>query len=168
VLSLLPSLRAFARSLSGNTTDADDLVQYAIVKAWAHADQFQPGTNLRAWLFTILRNHAYSTFKRRGRELPDPDSFHAARIAIPATQEWSIERRELAAALVKLPEEQRTALVLVAGAGVSYEEAATICGCALGTIKSRVNRARTRLAELTSGLPDPNVPRVAHIPASPL
>ncbi|WP_244410954.1 sigma-70 family RNA polymerase sigma factor [Nitrospirillum viridazoti] len=153
VLRLLPALRAFARSLTSNAADTDDLVQDCVVRAWSHADQFTPGTNLRAWLFTILRNRHYSIAKRRQREVADPDGFHTGRMMMEPAQEWGITGRELKVALAALPEDQREALILVGGAGVSYEEAAEICGCALGTIKSRVNRARTKLAGLM-GLPN--------------
>ncbi len=153
VLRLLPAMRAFARSLTNNAADTDDLVQDVIVRAWTHADQFTPGTNLRAWLFTILRNRYFSVAKTRQRELADPDGFHTARLTMDPSQEWEITGSELKVALTKLPEEQRTAVVLVGGAGVSYEEASQICGCALGTIKSRVNRARTRLFDLMSEKP---------------
>ncbi|MDE1149777.1 MAG: sigma-70 family RNA polymerase sigma factor [Azospirillaceae bacterium] len=157
VVRLLPALRAFARSLTNNAADSDDLVQDCVVRAWSHAHQFTAGTNLRAWLFTILRNRHYSLAKRRQREVADPEGFHTARLMMEPSQEWGITGRELKAALAALPEDQREALVLVGGAGVSYEEAAEICGCALGTIKSRVNRARTKLAALM-GMPGRVVP----------
>ncbi|MEA1676388.1 sigma-70 family RNA polymerase sigma factor [Nitrospirillum sp. BR 11163] len=148
LVKLIPAMRAFARSLTNNAADTDDLVQDAIVRAWSHAGQFTPGTNLRAWLFTILRNRYYSVAKHQQREVGDPDGIHTARLTISPAQEWGIAGRELKAALMKLPVEQREALVLVGGAGASYEEAAEICGCALGTIKSRVNRGRARLADI--------------------
>jgi len=151
MLRLIPALRAFARSLTNNAADTDDLVQDVIVRAWAHADQFEPGTNLRAWLFTILRNRYFSIVKTRQREVADPDGFLVGSLSVGAAQEWEIVGGELKTALTQLPEDQRTAIVLVGGAGVSYEEAAEICGCALGTIKSRVNRARNRLNELMGG-----------------
>lgn len=148
VVALIPALRAFAWSLSHNSADADDLVQDTLTKAWTHKDKFQLGTNLRAWLFTILRNTYYTAVVRRRREVPDDDGKHAATLTAPATQEWSAAVRSLQAALQRLPAEHREALVLVGGAGLTYEEAAEICGCALGTIKSRVNRARGRLLKL--------------------
>ena len=151
MLRLIPALRAFARSLTNNAADTDDLVQDVIVRAWAHADQFVPGTNLRAWLFTILRNRYFSIAKTRQREVADPEGFLVGNMSVSAPQEWQIVGRELKTALTHLPEDQRTAIVLVGGAGVSYEEAAEICGCALGTIKSRVNRARNRLNEIMDG-----------------
>lgn len=148
VVALIPALRAFAWSLSRNGSDADDLVQDTLIKAWANREKFETGTNLRAWLFTILRNTYYTTLLRRRREVRDETGEHAGRLKSPPTQEWSIAMRDLQAALQKLPDEHREALILVGAAGLSYEEAAEICGCALGTIKSRVNRARARLLRL--------------------
>ncbi|MBP0579894.1 sigma-70 family RNA polymerase sigma factor [Labrys sp. LIt4] len=146
----IPSLRAFAASLSGSITLADDLVQDTLLKAWANADKFEPGTNMRAWLFTILRNIYYSLYRKRSREVQDSDGVYAERLAVHADQEGHLAVADFAAALAKLPEEQREALIMVGASGISYEEAAEICGVALGTIKSRVNRARSRLAEMLS------------------
>jgi RNA polymerase sigma-70 factor, ECF subfamily len=148
VVALIPSLRAFAWSLSHDGAEADDLVQETLIKAWTHRDKFQLGTNLRAWLFTILRNTYYTAAVRRRREVRDEDGKHAALLATSPSQDWSLAMRAMQAALKKLPDEHREALVLVGAAGLTYEEAADICGCALGTIKSRVNRARARLLKL--------------------
>jgi RNA polymerase sigma-70 factor (ECF subfamily) len=148
VVAQIPALRAFAWSLSHNSADADDLVQDTLTKAWTHRDKFELGTNLRAWLFTILRNTYYTGVTRRRREVADEDGKHAATLTSPATQDWSVAMRALQAAMQRLPDEHREALILVGAAGLTYEEAAEICGCALGTIKSRVNRARTRLLKL--------------------
>jgi RNA polymerase sigma-70 factor (ECF subfamily) len=148
VVGLIPALRAFAWSLSHNGSDADDLVQDTLVKAWTNREKFEPGTNLRAWLFTILRNTYYSAILRRRREVRDETGEYAGALRTPPTQEWSIAMRALQAALQKLPAEHREALILVGAAGLSYEEVAEICGCALGTIKSRVNRARARLLKI--------------------
>ena len=148
VVAQIPSLRAFAWSLSHNRSDADDLVQETLIKAWTHRDKFEPGTNLRAWLFTILRNTYYTAVVKRRREVPDGEGRHAAALTQAPSQDWSVAVHALRAALAKLPDEHREALVLVGAAGLSYEEAAEICGCALGTIKSRVNRARARLLRL--------------------
>ena len=148
VVALIPALRAFAWSLSHNSADADDLVQDTLTKAWTHKDKFAPGTNLRAWLFTILRNTYYTAVTRKRREVSDGDGKHAATLTAPPTQDWSVAMRSLEGALRQLPDEHREALILVGAAGLTYEEAAEICGCALGTIKSRVNRARTRLLRI--------------------
>jgi RNA polymerase sigma-70 factor (ECF subfamily) len=148
VIALLPPLRAFAWSLSRNSADADDLVQDTLIKAWTHKDKFEPGTNLRAWLFTILRNTYYTSVVKRRREVADEDGKHAARLSTAPTQDWSVAMKAMQAALQRLPPEHREALILVGAAGLTYEEAAEICGCALGTIKSRVNRARTRLLRI--------------------
>ena len=148
VIALIPSLRAFAWSLSRNPSDADDMVQETLTKAWTHREKYQPGTNLRAWLFTILRNSWYTAVSKHRRETPDEDGKMAAALTSPASQDWSVELHQLQAALDRLPPEHREALVMVGAAGLSYEEAAEIAGCALGTIKSRVNRARSRLANL--------------------
>ncbi len=148
VISLIPALRAFAWSLSHNSADADDLVQDTLIKAWTHRAKFEPGTNLRAWLFTILRNTYYTAVVRRRREVADEDGKHAATLSAAPTQDWSVAVHSLRIALQQLPHEHREALVLVGAAGMTYEEAAEICGCALGTIKSRVNRARARLLRI--------------------
>lgn len=148
VMGQLPALRAFAWTLSRNAADADDLVQETLSKAWAHRDRYEAGTNLKAWLFTILRNTWYSAASKKKREVEDGDGHHAAKLTAEAAQEWKAELTSLQAALGELPPEHREAIVMVGAAGLSYEEAAEIAGCALGTIKSRVNRARNRLAEL--------------------
>jgi RNA polymerase sigma-70 factor (ECF subfamily) len=148
VVQRIPSLRAFAWSLARNAADADDLVQETLAKAWTYRERFEPGTNLRAWLFTILRNTWYSTAAKRSREVADDEGRHAAGLTAEASQDWAAELTSLRAALNALPPEHREAVVMVGAAGLSYEEAAEIAGCALGTIKSRVNRARNRLAEM--------------------
>ena len=148
IVGLIPDLRAFAWSLSRNGSDADDLVQDTLIKAWSHRDKFEPGTNLRAWLFTILRNTYYTAVVRRRREVRDETGRYAATLNAAATQEWGVAIRALQAALAQLPDEHREALILIGAAGLTYEEAAEICGCALGTIKSRVNRARARLLKI--------------------
>jgi RNA polymerase sigma-70 factor (ECF subfamily) len=148
VVALIPALRAFAWSLSHNSSDADDLVQDTLIKAWTNRDKFEPGTNLRAWLFTILRNTYYTAAVRRRREVRDETGKYAATLSSAPTQDWSLAMRALQAALAQLPDEHREALILVGAAGLTYEEAAEVCGCALGTIKSRVNRARARLLRI--------------------
>jgi RNA polymerase sigma-70 factor (ECF subfamily) len=148
MLAAVPSLRAFAISLSGNVDRADDLVQETLLRAMANIDSFQPGTNMSAWLFTILRNLFRSEYRKRRREVEDADGSYADTLKSQPEQHGRVEFEEFRAALAKLPPDQREALLLVGASGFSYEEAAAICECAVGTIKSRVNRARTRLAEL--------------------
>ena len=148
VVAMIPALRAFAWSLSHNGSDADDQVQDTLIKAWSNRDKFEPGTNLRAWLFTILRNTYYTQAIRRRREVRDEGGEYAANVRTPPTQDWSIAMRALQAGLAQLPDEHREALILVGASGFSCEEAAEICGCAVGTIKSRVNRARARLLKI--------------------
>jgi len=150
ILKLLPHLRAFARSLTNNPSQADDLVQDTIVKAWSNPDKFQAGTNLRAWLFTILRNTFYSELRKRRREVEDADGVHAGRLTTSPAQVDHLSMLEFKSALSQLNQQQREALILTGASGFSCEEAASICGCAPGTIKSRVSRARARLSELLS------------------
>jgi RNA polymerase sigma-70 factor, ECF subfamily len=148
LLAAVPNLRAFAISLSGNVDRADDLVQETMLRALANIDSFQPGTNMSAWMFTILRNLFRSEYRKRRREVEDTDGTYAAGLTSQPEQQSKVEYTELRNALAKLPSDQREALLLVGASGFSYEEAAEICQCAVGTIKSRVNRARHRLAEL--------------------
>ena len=150
LLAAIPSLRAFAFSLIGRGDRADDLVQETLMKAWAHHASFQPGTNLRAWLYTILRNEFYSQMRKKGREIEDVDGAYSRNVGVHPDQPGHLDMADMHAALAQLPADQREALLLVAASGFSYEEAATICDVAMGTIKSRVNRARTRLADLLS------------------
>ena len=150
LLSAIPSLRAFAMSLSGNIDRADDLVQETLVKAWSNMGSFTEGTNMAAWLFTILRNLFYSEYRKRRREVPDPEGQIAGRLASTPNQNAHMDFLDFSSALQQLSADQREALILVGASGMSYEEAAEICGCAVGTMKSRVNRARVRLAQLLS------------------
>ena len=150
ILASVPSLRAFAISLSGNGDRADDLVQETLLRALANIDSFQPGSNLPAWLFTILRNLFRSDYRKRRREVEDAEGRYADTLKSNPEQTGRVEFQEFRTALDKLPPDQREALILVGASGFSYEDAAAICGCAVGTIKSRVNRARTRLADLLS------------------
>lgn len=144
----LPSLRAFAISLVGKIDSADDLVQETVMKAWANRAGFTPGTNLRAWLFTILRNEFYTVFRKRRREVEDADGLIAASVGVRPEQDGHMDLADMQNALSRLPVDQREALILVTASDMSYEEAAAVCGVAVGTIKSRVNRARTKLCEL--------------------
>src|SRR2546427_13233456 len=150
VLTAVPSLRAFAISLCGNVDRADDLVQETLLRALANIHSFEPGSNMPAWLFTILRNLFRSEYRKRRREVADADGSYAQSLKSQPEQTGHVEFQEFRAALGKLPPDQREALILVGASGFSYEEAAEICGCAVGTIKSRVNRARTRLSDLLS------------------
>ena len=150
MLRTIPSLRAFAFSLCGNGDRADDLVQETLMKAWINQNSFTPGTSMSAWLFTILRNVFYSEYRKRRREVEDAEGTMAARLVSVPEQNGHMDLQDLRVALQKLPAEQREALILVGGSGFAYEEAAQICGCALGTLKSRVNRARTAIAALMS------------------
>jgi RNA polymerase sigma-70 factor, ECF subfamily len=144
----IPGLRAFAVSLCGSVTVADDLVQEALLRAWANSDKFQIGTSLRAWLFTILRNIYYSQYRKRSREVQDSDGVYSRGIAVQGDQESHLDLADFRKALAKLPVEQREVLTMVGASGLSYEEAAAICGVEIGTIKSRLSRARTKLTEL--------------------
>ena len=150
MLTAVPSLRAFAISLSGNIDRADDLVQETLLRAMANIDLFQPGTNMSAWLFTILRNHFRSEYRKRRREVEDGDGHHVDSLKSPPQQHSRVEFEEFRKALAKLLPDQREALILVGASGFSYEEAAAICESAVGTIKSRVNRARAQLSNLLS------------------
>jgi len=148
LIVLLPNLRAFAFSLSGQHDRADDLVQETLLKAWSHLDSFQEGTNLRAWLFTILRNTFITEMRRRRREVEDADGKNAEGLSVAPAQQGHIDMQDVRKALALLPPRQREALVLVGAVGMSYDETAEITKCAVGTVKSRVNRARSRLAQL--------------------
>ncbi|EJF91624.1 RNA polymerase sigma factor [Bartonella tamiae] len=148
LLSILPALRAFAVSLSGKHDKADDLVQDTIMKAWAKQDSFQLGTNMKAWLFTILRNEFYSQMRKKGREVQDSDGIFTENMAIHPAQYGSLDLQDFKKALDMLPDDQKEAIILIGASGFSYEDAAEICDCAVGTIKSRVSRARNRLQEI--------------------
>jgi RNA polymerase sigma-70 factor, ECF subfamily len=148
MLAALPNLRAFAVSLTHNVTSADDLVQDTILRAWANLDRFEAGTNLNAWLFTILRNAFLSQYRKTRREVEDPDGFFAGRLRTPPDQNAKCDVQDMLKAFRKLAVEHREALLLIVTEGLSYEDAARVCGVPVGTIKSRVNRARARLAQL--------------------
>jgi len=144
----LPAMRAFAISLTRNGAIADDMVQDTLVKAWTNIEKFQDGTNMRAWLFTILRNTYYSSRRKANREVADVDGVFTESLAEKPAHDGHMQMTDFRNALALLKDEQREALLLVGASGFSYEEAAEMCGVAVGTIKSRTNRARARLAEL--------------------
>jgi RNA polymerase sigma-70 factor (ECF subfamily) len=148
MLAALPNLRAFAMSLTHNVTYADDLVQDTILRAWKNLDRFEAGTNLQAWLFTILRNGFYSQHRKKRREVEDPDGSYAACLRAPPEQPATCDVQDMLKALAKLPVEHREALLLIVAEGLSYEEAARVCGVPVGTMKSRTFRARAGLAQL--------------------
>jgi RNA polymerase sigma-70 factor (ECF subfamily) len=147
LLAALPGLRTFAMSLVANSARADDLVQETLLKAWASQHRFLPGTNLMAWLFTILRNQFYTECRKAKREVEDADGAEAAKIITLPSQEHGIELQKVWTLLEKLPPAQREALLLVAGQGLTYEAAANLLGTQTGTMRSRVSRARAFLSE---------------------
>ena len=145
LVGLIPHLRAFARSLTGDATSADDLAQDAMMKAWDARGSFQMGTNMKAWTFMILRNQFYSERRRAWRAIQlDQEAAERTLVAVD-NPEAQVALDELRQGLAMLPAEQREALILVGAGGFAYEEAADICGCAVGTVKSRVSRARRAL-----------------------
>lgn len=146
LIAAIPGLRMFGMSLSGRKDRADDLVQETLLKAWKCADKFSAGTNMKAWLYTILRNEFYNQVRKRSREVEDADATYANQVAINGAQQGHVDLADLRDALARLPAQQREAIMLVGASGFSYEEAAEICCVAVGTIKSRVNRARSSLA----------------------
>lgn len=155
VVTCIPHLRAFARSLTSNRDLADDLVHDAIARALAAARQYTPGTNFKAWIFTILRNLYYNEGRKRHGRFTSIDDLGANEPMIAASQEATLEFCDFRRAFWHLNADQREVLMLVGASGLSYEEAAAICGCAVGTIKSRASRARQDLKELLSGPPLP-------------
>jgi RNA polymerase sigma-70 factor, ECF subfamily len=150
IVSLIPTLRAFAVSLCRNQDQAEDLVQETLLRACGNIGQFKPGTNMSAWLFVILRNQFYSEYRKRSREVQDIDGGYMSTLVAQPGQIIHMECSELQKALAKLPRNMRNILLLVGLGEVSYSEAARVFGCATGTIKSRIHRARVRLAKLLS------------------
>ena len=156
----IPALRAFALSLTRNHDRANDLVQDTVERGWKHIAAFQPGTNLRPWLFTILRNCYFSALRKDGRQVPDPEGFFAGRLSVMPAHDSTLAFREFLVVFARLSAEHREVLTLVGALGFSYEEAAKIIGVAVGTVKSRTCRARARLmyqlglADGESPLPD--------------
>lgn len=145
---VIPHLRAYGRSLSGNPDMADDLTQDTMVKAWASRDRFERGTSIKAWTFVILRNTFLSQMRRNKFRGEYDEATIERTLSTPALQEGSTEMSDLQRGLMELSQDQREALILVGAGGMSYEEAASICNCALGTMKSRVSRARASLEEI--------------------
>ncbi len=148
MVALVPNLRRFALSLTRDRAKSDDLVQDTLLRAWSNIDKFERGTNLEAWLFTILRNALYTEHRKHRFEVADPDGKYAARLKVLPEQEAALTMVELHRALAHLPRRLREALLLVAVEGMSYDEVAIRQGVAVGTIKSRVSRARHHLARL--------------------
>lgn len=148
LIKTLPSLRAFAVSLVRTSDKAEDLVQDTIVKAWSKQESFKLGTNLKAWLFTILRNEFYSQMRKSGREIQDTNNVFSNNMSIHPPQYGSLDFKDFKKALDSLPSDQREAIILIGASGFSYEDAAQICDCAIGTIKSRVSRARIKLQNI--------------------
>ena len=150
MMKAVPELRAFAVALCHSADQADDLVQEALVHAIRRIDSFTPGTNMTAWLFTILRNHFYNEFRKHRREVSDSDGYFVGTLTSQPEQDGSMQLADFRKAFAMLPDDQREAVSLVGGAGLSYKEAAEVCHCPVGTIKSRANRGRALLAQLMS------------------
>jgi RNA polymerase sigma-70 factor (ECF subfamily) len=148
LVAVIPQMRAFARSLCGDPTAADDLVQDALGRAWDKRDSFELGTNIKAWAFMITRNQFYSDKRRSWRQQPLDTEVAERTLVAVSDPTAALELDEVRRALSMLPDAQREALILVGAGGMSYEEVAEICGAAVGTIKSRVSRARDRLDEI--------------------
>lgn len=145
LLACLPDLRAYARFLTRNRQDADDLVQDAVLRMLKSADRYQPGTNFKAWAFTILRNRFLNEFVAKRKQTREMEEGELERIAVSARQQEGLDLSDFQRIFRKLPEDQRSILTLVAGSGMAYEDVAQVLGCALGTVKSRVHRARAAL-----------------------
>jgi RNA polymerase sigma-70 factor (ECF subfamily) len=150
LIAALPRLRFYARSLTTNAHEADDLVQETILRAWSHLDRFESGTNLLAWLFTIQRNTFYNQRYKKRYEVEDVGGIFASLVPVPPSQGAGLDFQDLQTALAKLSPKLREIIILVGAEGLSYEEVSYICGVPVGTVKSRVSRARERLAQLLS------------------
>jgi RNA polymerase sigma-70 factor, ECF subfamily len=157
LIETIPNLRAFAQSLSGDAQLSNDLVQETLLKAWTHKDSFVPDSNLKAWLFTILRNTYFTHYRKSQREELDEDQA-AMNASVPPTQLTHLEFEDMQKGLMRLSPDHREALLLITAEGFSYEDAARVCGCAVGTMKSRVNRARNKLLEDMTGQPSGEPP----------
>jgi RNA polymerase sigma-70 factor (ECF subfamily) len=167
LIGAIPKLRAFALSLASHSDYADDLVQETLMKAWNYQNSFKAGTNIKAWLFTILRNEYFSQLRKRKREVEDADGDYASNVMTSGGQESQLDMADLRIALQQLPDDQREAVVLVGASGFSYQEVAQICQVPVGTIKSRVNRARNKLAILLGNEAPASVMPATHGSATP-
>ncbi len=154
MVRLIPKLRAHAFVLTRSSAEADDVVQETLARAWRFRKTFQPGSNLKAWLFRILRN-VYLAGLSRPKLVSDPEGRFTRDLRTEPDQEWRLQYDELMEALGELNEQTRQALLLVVGSGFTYEEAAQACGCSVGTVKSRVSRGRERLVQLIGAAPEP-------------
>ena len=169
LVRLIPALRAFARTFYRDIDNADDLVQETLIKGLANIDHFFLGTSMKSWLFTIMRNTFYTKIKIANREAPGLADCVSLKPAVDPTQEWAARGSEISEALQRLPQHQREVVVLIGMLGVSYEEAAEICGCALGTVKSRLSRARLKLlAELREASAESSLERNENYPVASL
>jgi RNA polymerase sigma-70 factor (ECF subfamily) len=155
LVAAIPKLRAYALALTRSSAEADDLVQESLLRAWKFRNGYQPGGALQAWLCKILRNTYYTSIRARWSLVQDVDGQHAMQLACEPEQEWRVKHLELIKAMGQLTELLRESLLLVVGQGLSYEEAAEVASCPVGTMKSRVNRGRERLAELMGDMPEP-------------
>ncbi|GGL78146.1 sigma-70 family RNA polymerase sigma factor [Wenxinia marina] len=160
IIDWIPALRAFAWTLCRKQQEVDDLVQETLLKGIAAFHRYRPGTNLRAWLFTIMRNTFYSASVKTTRERPAAADCASTSVVVPATQEWSVRGGEVWAAVGRLPRHYREVIILIGMLGESYESVAAICGIPMGTVKSRLNRARAMLlAEMGETVPEPHAAR---------
>jgi RNA polymerase sigma-70 factor, ECF subfamily len=157
LVASLPALRGYAMNLTRNRSLADDMIQDTLVKAWSNIHKYQPGSNMRAWLFTILRNTYYSNRQKAKREVADVDEVFASQLSVKPDHDGRMQLADFKKAFGQLPDEQREVLMLVGALGFSYEDAANTCGIAVGTAKSRVNRARQRLLELLHMGPEQSI-----------
>jgi RNA polymerase sigma-70 factor (ECF subfamily) len=162
VAALIPQLRGYALALTRSSSEADDLVQEALTRAWRFRAGFVEGSNLKAWLFKILRNCFHTETATRRGTIQDVEGRLAAQLSCAPEQDWFMQYRELLTAMARLTPTCREGLLLVVASGLTYDEAAVVAGCAVGTMKSRVNRARGQLARILSDEPPPpHTPRYA-------